>query len=117
AHYLREQGVNPDSRVGICVEWGLEMVVALLGVLKAGGGYVPLDPSYPRERLQFMLADSEPVVLLTQGHLRGVFDSLPESLRVIDLDDPAPWQSQPESNLDPAVIGLTPQHLAYIIYT
>jgi len=73
AHYLREQGVRPDERVGICVERSIEMVVGLLGILKAGGPYVPLDPSYPSERLQYMLTDSEPVALLLQGaHARGV---------------------------------------------
>ena len=71
AHYLRELGVKPDDRVAICVERGLEMIVALLAVLKAGGAYVPLDPAYPAERLRFMLEDSAPVALLTQSHLRG----------------------------------------------
>ena len=69
AHYLRELGVGPDERVAICAERGLEMMVGLLGVLKAGGGYVPLDPAYPEERLQYMLDDSAPVALLTQGSM------------------------------------------------
>src|SRR5262249_48518914 len=66
--YLRELGVKPDTRVAICMERGLEMVVGLLGVLKAGGAYVPLDPGYPEERLRYMLEDSAPVALLTQGN-------------------------------------------------
>jgi len=57
-HYLRNLGVKPDERVGICVERGLEMVVGLLAILKAGGAYVPLDPGYPVERLGYMLEDS-----------------------------------------------------------
>src|SRR5205807_1804060 len=73
AHYLRELGVKPDERVAICVERGFEMMVGLLAVLKAGGGYVPLDPAYPEERLQYMLEDSAPVVLLTQRHLEDRF--------------------------------------------
>ncbi|WP_240364641.1 AMP-binding protein, partial [Pseudomonas syringae] len=60
AHALRKQGVQPDSRVGICVERGAEMVVGLLAILKAGGGYVPLDPAYPAERIAYMLQDSAP---------------------------------------------------------
>src|SRR5258708_35030418 len=73
AHYLRGKGVKTESRVAICLERGLEMMVALLGVLKAGGAYVPLDPGYPQERLRFMLEDSDPVVLVTEGKLRGLF--------------------------------------------
>ena len=76
AHYLRELGVKPDERVAICVERGLEMVVGLLGILKAGGAYVPLDPEYPVERLRYMLEDSGPVALLTQGRLEGLFTGL-----------------------------------------
>src|SRR5262249_2812316 len=65
AHFLRELGVGPDSRVALCLERELEMVVGLLAVLKAGGAYVPLDPSYPPERLGFILEDSAPCMLLT----------------------------------------------------
>ncbi|WP_425502939.1 condensation domain-containing protein, partial [Pseudomonas karstica] len=66
AHYLRKQGVQPDSRVAICVERGLDMVVGLLAILKAGGGYVPLDPAYPLDRIAYMLEDSTPAVVLAQ---------------------------------------------------
>ncbi|HEX2190550.1 MAG TPA: condensation domain-containing protein, partial [Longimicrobiaceae bacterium] len=71
AHHLRGLGVGPDVRVGICVERGFELVVAVLGVLKSGGAYLPLDPGYPQERLLDMVQDSAPVVLLTQGSLTG----------------------------------------------
>ena len=57
--------------MGLCVERSLEMVVGLLGILKAGGAYLPLDPSYPQERLAFMLSDARPLVLLTQAALAG----------------------------------------------
>jgi non-ribosomal peptide synthetase component F len=67
AHHLRSLGVGPDVRVGICVERGFELVVAVLGVLKSGGAYLPLDPGYPRERLLDMVRDSAPVVMLTTG--------------------------------------------------
>src|ERR1051325_4916158 len=70
AHYLREQGVRTDSPVGLCVERSLEMVVGIVGILKAGGGYVPLEPSYPRERLDYMIEDSAPAVVLTQALLK-----------------------------------------------
>ena len=66
AHYLRKLGVGPEILVGICIDRSLEMIVALLGILKAGGAYLPLDPQYPKERLAFLLADSQVSVLLTQ---------------------------------------------------
>ncbi|WP_331876217.1 amino acid adenylation domain-containing protein, partial [Longimicrobium sp.] len=115
AHHLAGHGVGPDARVAICVERGPEMMVGLLAILKAGGGYVPLDPGYPAERLRYMLHDSAPVAVLTQGSLDGVqalFAGL--HVPVIDLqaDD---WARGPATN--PARAGLTPGHLAYVIYT
>ncbi|AMS12797.1 non-ribosomal peptide synthetase [Pseudomonas chlororaphis] len=110
AHYLCQQGVGPDSRVAICVERGLEMVVGLLAILKAGGGYVPLDPAYPLERIAYMLEDSAPVVVLAQGATRELLGDAP----VIDLDRPV-WLDQPLDN--PVIAELTPRHLVYVIYT
>ncbi|RZI26252.1 non-ribosomal peptide synthetase [Pseudomonas orientalis] len=110
AHHLRECGVQPDTRVGICLERGLEMVIGLFAILKAGGGYVPLDPGYPQERLAYMLHDSTPVVVLTQGAHREWLGTVP----VIDLDHDT-WQHQPAGN--PQVPGLTARHTAYVIYT
>ena len=118
AHYLRELGVGPDQRVAICVDRSLEMMVGLLGVLKAGGAYVPLDPAYPVERLQYMLDDSEPVVLLTQGHLQGLLKDVADEVVVVDLGaDTSIWESQSEGNPDSPGSGLSPENLAYVIYT
>ena len=117
AHHLRELGVKPDDRVAICVERGFEMIVALLAILKAGGAYVPLDPAYPSDRLRFMLEDSAPVALLTQAHLAELFSETTGILPVVDLNAPTLWGRQPETNPDPAAIGLTAHHLAYVIYT
>src|SRR5206468_6447599 len=64
AHRLLAMGVKPDDRVALCVERGPQLVVGMLGILKAGGAHVPLDPAYPAERLAYMLEDSKPVVLL-----------------------------------------------------
>jgi amino acid adenylation domain-containing protein len=115
AHYLRGLGVGTDALVAICMERNLEMVVGMLGVLKAGAAYVALDPSYPAERVRFMLKDSGPVALLTQGRLQGLFSGISESLPVLDLEDPAaPWRNKPETNLG---IGGSAQDLAYVIYT
>ncbi|MBW4500881.1 MAG: amino acid adenylation domain-containing protein [Scytonema hyalinum WJT4-NPBG1] len=69
AHYLQRVGVEPDVLVGICVERSVEMLVGILGILKAGAAYVPLDPTYPQERLSFILQDTQTSVLLTQQHL------------------------------------------------
>ncbi|GIV97569.1 MAG: hypothetical protein KatS3mg057_2226 [Herpetosiphonaceae bacterium] len=69
AHYLRSHGVGPDVLVGLCVERSPELIVALLGILKAGGAYAPLDPSYPAERLAWMLEDIRPALLIVDRHL------------------------------------------------
>ncbi|PKA73027.1 arthrofactin-type cyclic lipopeptide synthetase B [Pseudomonas baetica] len=112
ARHLRGLGVQADSRVAICVERSLDMVVGLLAILKAGGGYVPLDPAYPLERLACMLQDSAPVAVLVQGSTRALLGEV--DVPVIDLDQPH-WQAQPTDNLPGA--GSTPQHTAYVIYT
>src|SRR5690242_16101869 len=85
AHYLRARGVGPDVLVGICVERSLEMIIGLLGILKTGGAYLPLDPFYPRERICLMLGDGELRLTLTQKHLR---DALPtQDSETICLDN------------------------------
>ena len=85
AHYLRTMNVGPEAMVGVCVERSLEMVIGLLGILKAGAAYVPLDPEYPTERLKFMLEDSRVPILLTQRHLVPRFSE--QTTRLIILDD------------------------------
>ncbi|MBA2672674.1 non-ribosomal peptide synthetase, partial [Ramlibacter sp.] len=121
AHHLRTLGVGPDAHVAVCVQRSERMVVAVLAVLKAGGAYVPLDPAYPAERLAYMLQDSAPRVLLTDGPVpAGLRDSLAGSVEfpVFDLTaDAALWAGLPASPIPAASIGLRPDHLAYIIYT
>jgi amino acid adenylation domain-containing protein len=114
AHFLAERGVGPDVLVGLSVERSLEMMVGLLAVLKAGGAYVALDPSYPEDRLRYMLADSGPVVLLTQASLAGRFGGAEVPVVALDADAHA-WAGRPETN--PRNAELTPDHLAYVIYT
>ncbi|WP_017735411.1 non-ribosomal peptide synthetase [Pseudomonas sp. CBZ-4] len=106
AHHLLALGVQPDSRVAICVERGLDMVVGLYAILKAGAAYVPLDPAYPPERLAYMLEDSTPLVVLAQGSTRGLLGAVP----VIDLEQPT-WSHQPSDNPQVNAVG------AYVIYT
>ncbi|WP_374090326.1 non-ribosomal peptide synthase/polyketide synthase [Methylomicrobium lacus] len=117
AHHLRGVGVGPEARVAICLERSFEMVVGLLAVLKAGGAYVPLDPAYPEDRLAFMLSDSAPRVLLTQGDLAASFLAAAPDVTVIDLAEASQWAQRPASDPDPAEVGLTARHLAYMIYT
>ncbi|OOC15080.1 hypothetical protein BM451_02975, partial [Dickeya dadantii] len=115
AHWLTEWGVRPDNRVAMALERSPELIVALLATLKAGGAYVPLDPGYPTERLQYMLADSAPVVLITTTALNT---RIAADCPVIELDNPTPpWATCPTDNIAPATRGLTPRHLAYVIYT
>jgi amino acid adenylation domain-containing protein len=114
AHHLRGLGVGPDVRVGICVAREPELVVAVLGVLKAGGAYLPLDPTYPRDRLLDMVQDCAPVVMLTQAALAGRLAGLDLPLLALD-EDAAWWGGQPDSN--PERAALTPEHLTYVIYT
>ncbi|WP_163028486.1 condensation domain-containing protein, partial [Pseudomonas viridiflava] len=122
AHYLREQGVDPDVRVAVCIERSLELPVALLAVLKAGGAYVPLDPDYPVGRLGHMLSDSRPAVLLTLGNARSILRQAQQDAGweapVLDVQaDAGLWAECATQNIDPRSIGLTADHLAYVIYT
>jgi len=113
AHYLRELGVNPEIRVGLCVERSLEMIVGMLGILKAGGTYVPIEPDYPAARIAFMLEDSQAGILLSQEKLQG---RLPENLRqVIYLD--SDWPAIAERNGNNPAADVDPENAAYIIYT
>jgi amino acid adenylation domain-containing protein len=112
---LRELGVGPETRVGLLAERSLEMVVGLLGVLKAGAAYVPLDPDYPSERLSYMLESAQVKVLLTQEHLRE--QRPPYGGPVLELDGAEERRriaEQKRWNLD---VALMADHLAYIIYT
>ncbi|WP_295515603.1 non-ribosomal peptide synthetase, partial [uncultured Pseudomonas sp.] len=112
AHWLRGQGVAAETRVGVACERGIDLFVALLAVLKAGGAYLPLDPDYPAERLALMLEDSGARLLLTQQHL---LDRLPRvaGVEAVALDR-LDLSQQPDSVPD---VVLHPEQLAYVIYT
>ncbi|QHE85934.1 non-ribosomal peptide synthase/polyketide synthase [Hydrogenophaga sp. BPS33] len=119
AHQLRRLGVKPDVRVGICMERSVELVVAYLAVLKAGGAFVPLDPELPSERLAFLLHDTSAPVVLTQAHLK---ERLPASVgatpcQFLELPpDAGPATGPLEDDLDPVCVN-APDDLAYVIYT
>ncbi|WP_241775349.1 AMP-binding protein, partial [Pseudomonas corrugata] len=117
AQALLAQGVRPDDRVAILAQRGVEMVCAVLAVLKAGAAYVPLDPAYPAERLGYLLDDSTPVVLLAQPTCLA---ALPEhAVPLVNLDDDptADDLAELDRNPDAQALGLTSRHLAYVIYT
>ncbi|HEU4962348.1 MAG TPA: amino acid adenylation domain-containing protein [Bacilli bacterium] len=113
AHHLRERGVGPDVLVGLSMNRTPLMIVGMLGILKAGGAYLPLDPTYPQERLAFMIEDAALPVLLTEADLR---DSLPEHRAdVIELD--RDWERMAQASAENPPQNATVDHLAYVIYT
>ncbi|KOP26728.1 amino acid adenylation protein [Hapalosiphon sp. MRB220] len=113
AHYLQSLGVGAEVLVGICVERSLEMLIGILGILKAGGVYIPLDPHYPQERLAFMLEDTQVSILLTQQHL---LKSLPQhNAQIICLD--TNWETIAQESQENPVFTASPENLAYVIYT
>ncbi|MEN8219495.1 MAG: amino acid adenylation domain-containing protein, partial [Pseudomonadota bacterium] len=113
AHYLMTLGVGAESLVGICVERSLEMVIGLLGILKAGGTYVPLDPDYPKARLAFMLEDTQVPVLLTK---EKSIENLPDhQAHLVCLDTLNATTT--ELSTDNPISGIAPSNLAYVIYT
>ncbi|WP_223636166.1 non-ribosomal peptide synthetase [Corallococcus sp. EGB] len=114
AHALRRRGVGPEVRVALSVERSLEVAVGLLGILKAGGAWVPVDPMLPRERLAFMLEDSGATVLVTQAPL---LERFPEGARARALClDVEGERLAAKSVLAPAS-GVGPRNLAYVLYT
>ncbi len=114
AHHLRSLGVRPGVLVGLCVKRSLEMFVALLGVLKSGGTYIPLDPAYPLDRLEFMMEDSKSAILITHYNLDAQLKTSP-NLRRVYLDiDAATIAQHGNENLN---VELTADDLAYVIYT
>jgi amino acid adenylation domain-containing protein len=118
ARYLRRRGVGPDTRVGVCLERSPALAVALLGVLKAGAAYVPLDPTYPRERLALMIADTAMPVLLSEARLAAGLTALaPDGPAVLCLDGAAQQRLfAAEEGSDPGgpILG---EGLAYVVYT
>jgi amino acid adenylation domain-containing protein len=113
AHYLKGIGVGPDVLVGLYIDRSMDMVVGIIGVMKAGGAYLPIDPVYPKDRVSFMLQDANAPVLITQAKF---MTELPEhKAKVVRLDtDLALLEGEPDSN---PPRNSTPDDLAYVIYT
>lgn len=111
AHYLSASGIGPGTLVGLCIERSLTMVISILAVLKAGGGYVPLDPAYPAERLAFMLDDAGMDLLLTQS-MAGLSHYTGPAIYTDEL-----WRLSEQESLDNPDSGVSERDMAYVIYT
>jgi amino acid adenylation domain-containing protein len=113
AHELLEAGVEPGSLVGILMDRQIPLLVSMLAVLQTGAAYVPIDPTFPPERQEFMLADIQAPVLITQERYLGTLDSGSSSVLCVDLD----WTRIAERPSEPLAIEVDPDDRAYIIYT
>ncbi|MFF9573352.1 condensation domain-containing protein, partial [Streptomyces sp. NPDC014685] len=109
AHHLRGRGISPDTLVGVCLERSPELIAVLLGVLKAGAAFVPLDPEYPAERITYMVRDAGAPLVITSA---GLADRIPEGVERLLVD--GGWPDGPVT--DPGPVG-SPDDLAYVIYT
>jgi amino acid adenylation domain-containing protein len=113
ANYLKGLGVGPEVFVGVYLERSLDTVISFLGILKAGGGYLPLDPASPHQRLVFVLEDARPAVLLTHGRLAARFPEYKDRIICMDRD----WELIARADNRNPISSVTGRNLAYIIYT
>ncbi|MEL6661293.1 MAG: amino acid adenylation domain-containing protein, partial [Bacteroidota bacterium] len=114
AHYLIDQGVNSDQLVGISLERGIEMVVGILGILKSGAAYLPIDPEYPEKRIGYMLSDSAVDLVLCTDASRSVLGTH-EGFAICCLD--SDWETINEFPKTPLVQSIATSSLAYVMYT
>ncbi|MCI0397703.1 MAG: amino acid adenylation domain-containing protein [Chloroflexi bacterium] len=113
AHYLQKQEIGLERPVGVCLEHSPELLVGLLGILKAGGAFVPLDPAYPPERLAFMVQDARLPFLLTQERILANLPELDTTMICLDAD----WEPIAREDEQDLATGVTAGHLAYVMYT
>jgi amino acid adenylation domain-containing protein/non-ribosomal peptide synthase protein (TIGR01720 family) len=113
AHYLQNVGIKPESLVAICVERSVELIIGLLGILKSGGAFVPLDAKAPQQRLRFMLQDTNAKVLLTQNHLLTILPEHQAQTICLDTD----WDKIAQNSHQNPNVNIKPDNLAYVIYT
>ncbi|MDQ6708384.1 MAG: condensation domain-containing protein, partial [Acidobacteriota bacterium] len=113
ARYLQTLGAGPESLVAVYLERSEQMLIALLGVLKAGAAYVPVDPAYPADRVAFMLEDSKAAVVLTESSLRGSLPQLPLAMVAIDAE----WDQIAQHSKSATANSASPESPAYVIYT
>ncbi|CAL2088803.1 non-ribosomal peptide synthase/polyketide synthase [Tenacibaculum sp. 190524A02b] len=114
-HYLRAKGVKPDALVGICLERSLEMLIGILGILKSGGAYVPIDPEYPQDRIDYMLSDANMSIVLTVDKVSQEVLGNREGIIAISLD--REWSTVASYSSEVLSNVITSENLAYVIYT
>ncbi|WP_075343707.1 non-ribosomal peptide synthetase, partial [Tenacibaculum agarivorans] len=114
AHYLHVQGVVPDMLVGICLERGFDMIVGILGILKSGGAYVPIDPTFPQARIDYILEDAR-INLVISTSVNSYALEHTKGLHIVSLD--SDWSTITDFSTGTLSQTVTPNHLAYAIYT
>jgi amino acid adenylation domain-containing protein/non-ribosomal peptide synthase protein (TIGR01720 family) len=113
ASFLQGEGVGPDKLVGICMERSIEMVLAIIAIMKAGGAYVPLDPEYPEDRLNYMIEDSDPLVILSQSHIEDKLKCFKNKTVYLDTE----WERIEKNSTGYVKKAVSPENWAYMIYT
>ncbi|WP_348705006.1 amino acid adenylation domain-containing protein, partial [Tenacibaculum sp. 190524A02b] len=114
AHYLESQGVCEEAFVGICIGRSLEMIVGILGILKSGSAYVPIDPEYPQDRINYMLEDAKINLVLSSTSSSKILNEI-EGLTTLTLDEE--WSTIAQYSIESSATTITPSNLAYVIYT
>ncbi|WP_114751764.1 non-ribosomal peptide synthetase [Pleomorphovibrio marinus] len=114
AHFLNKKGITLETIVPICIDRSLDMIVGLLGIQKAGGAYLPIDPSYPQERVEIILEETKPQVVISSNKYKSLFIDRKE-IELVLLDNE--WDQISKESSNKTVINLQPTNLAYIIYT
>src|SRR5262249_51144873 len=113
AHYLKTRNIGREDLVGICAERSAEMVIAILGVMKAGAAYIPIDPADPKQRIESTLEDADVKLLLTQERLIGPLGAQGEAIVCLDKD----WDQIGNYSCESPAGAVDSDGLAYVIYT
>src|SRR5690554_4362928 len=115
AHYLRKSGVKQNDLVPICLDRSTELIVGILGILKAGAGYVPVDPEYPKTRISYILKNINADLVVVGASTASLFDKEAFPVSTINLDKD--WPLISESPLAPLTVDIVGSSLAYILFT
>ncbi len=122
AHYLLGLGVGPETFVGICIDRSIDLIAAVLGVNKAGAAYIPIDPNYPEDRIDYLLENSSVQLVISETARKSIFSESIPTVIFLDSETTSDGEQNilrecPTHNIPPEDIQLTPKNLAYVIYT